>query len=1072
MNEHYDAVKRSRELDGLCDQFEAAWIAGSPPELDAFIDTVDESLREPLLDEILPLDFSYRSKQQPTLCDAYYRELLATRVPSLDAVLSRHPEIRHVRNPNDLLFALAAANAGLIRRVDVDLLAADRLQLESLRSRSGIEQSMKSTVGAQELNDTVQSLVSQCGGDLEKALGYLLCRVQPDQSSASPVDKSSRRSKPFAGDTVGQDKAILLKRELNRGGMGQLFIGEDTHLRRDVAVKFILSAEASPERVKRHIREGKITASLIHPAIPPVHSLCEEGSHGPWYEMLYLDKDRFSDLRQASDAFHASAFSSIDFHSKPFRDLISRFATACRSIAFAHENRIIHRDLKPEHITFGEFGETLVIDWGLAKRLDAPDEDEMLVDDRRVCNEVLSATHADAAKTIDGRALGTPGFMAPEQAEGNHSTTGPAADVFGLGATLYYLLTKQPPSNDTREPSSNTFVKGTIRSPRSIQSKVPKPLEAICLKALSSDPQDRYAGSAKALAEDLDSWLADEPVTAWKEPLHVQASRWVRKHKAIVTSGTVALLATVIILAVSRSRINQARQRAEASFAQAKDTIDDWFTTFADSPVINATGMAPLKNELLSKAEDHYMLVKKDVSDESEPTFAVDQAKVEYQLGTIKKNVGQSDSAQQHYNECIRICLIDIADPNVRQQLLKYQSLSENALGLLAHGRGDIDAAIKHFIAAKEIREALYKLAPDDENVRLHANSVMNLAEYHFQQYLRDKSRESWETALAEQKEAHELREPLLASRLNSESSKTRVDAQRDEANSVYDLARLYNTKGLLSNQSDAFKEAGKLLLEAIKQYDSVIKLERNPTSEECRFLRSHAHLLTANNLRQMARHEGNSTTNSNQKIEDYFLLAFNELRELSEKQPAMPAYRIGQATVLRDWAYRNFDTVPDDEIERTCATRLNLYNSALELLRTVLANDSENAEAIGIKIDCLQEWAITQVARALTQQSIEEIEGLSELSRAALEDAVKTREEHPSLEQTAIERWEASEGQIRKKLEELRLKVEQLRQANTPNVTNSRPVESIRHRSFSWLRLLKVPVEQQTKLTVEHAIV
>lgn len=724
MNEQHDAMQRRLELDRLCDQFEDAWIAGNPLELGEFVDAVDVSLRESLVDAILPLDFSYRSKQQPTLCDAYYRECLATRVPSLDTVLSRHPEIRHARNPGDLLFALAAANAGLIRRVDVDLLAADRLQLESIRSRSGIEQSMKSTVGAQELNDTVQSLVSQCGGDLEKALGYLLCRVQPDQSSASPVDKSSRRSKPFAGDTVGQDKAILLKRELNRGGMGQLFIGEDTHLRRDVAVKFILSAEASPERVKRHIREGKITASLIHPAIPPVHSLCEEGSHGPWYEMLYLDKDRFSDLRQASDAFHASAFSSIDFHSKPFRDLISRFATACRSIAFAHENRIIHRDLKPEHITFGEFGETLVIDWGLAKRLDAPDEDEMLVDDRRVCNEVLSAMHADATKTIDGRALGTPGFMAPEQAEGNHSTTGPAADVFGLGATLYYLLTKQPPSSDTRDPSSNTFVKGFIRSPRSIQSKVPKPLEAICLKALSSDPQDRYAGSAKALAEDLDSWLADEPVTAWKEPLHVQASRWVRKHKAIVTSGTAAMLATLAILSWSLGRINREKLRAETSFVQAKNAIDSWFTVMTEDNQFDVGALAPVKSQLLNLASINYANWDIDSSIQRE-SLDVEQSQIEFRKGRIHEVLGETDAAENAYLAAIKL-LPDIDDEKASLSALELLGDIRTALGRTLLLSGQTETSGVEFAEASKLREDIVSRESSPERERKYANALMN----------------------------------------------------------------------------------------------------------------------------------------------------------------------------------------------------------------------------------------------------------------------------------------------------------------------------------------------------------
>jgi eukaryotic-like serine/threonine-protein kinase len=225
-----------------------------------------------------------------------------------------------------------------------------------------------------------------------------------------------------------------------------------------------------------------------------------------------------------------------------FRKLLNRFRDVCEALAYAHSRGVVHRDVKPHNIIVGQFGETLLVDWGLAKVIGQPDSNA-LVGSQPLQSVDVGRTDETAA----GSAVGTPAYMSPEQADGMTDRLGPASDVYGLGATLYHLLTGRPPFEGGIQKVVHQVRAGDFPKPRSVRRDIPRPLEAVCMKAMAAAPQDRYV-SASALAEDIERWLAGEPVTAWREPLHVRALRWIKRHRTAVVAAASALLLTVLVL--------------------------------------------------------------------------------------------------------------------------------------------------------------------------------------------------------------------------------------------------------------------------------------------------------------------------------------------------------------------------------------------------------------------------------------------------------------------------------------------------------------------------------------------
>jgi serine/threonine protein kinase/Flp pilus assembly protein TadD len=430
---------------------------------------------------------------------------------------------------------------------------------------------------AADLRDFVEALidkhVEQHGNDPQQSLAALsavssICQaLEPIadvqlQATLAPLAQPRPEDAPDPTRTFGTPSSTGMRfrrlRPHARGGLGEVFIALDNELNRQVALKEIQERYADqPECRDRFLLEAEITGALEHPGIVPIYGLGTYADGRPFYAMRFIKGDS---LMEAIQRFHAKPSRDrqgavgpaplpdgrgSDFTSLAFRNLLRRLIDVCNAVQYAHDRGVLHRDLKPGNIMLGKYGETLVVDWGLAKTVGRSDLDTTALSEAPLQPALVSG----ATPTVMGSAVGTPAYMSPEQAAGRLDLLGPASDVYSLGATLYCLLTGQAPFSGSERAMVLPHVQlGEFDRPRKICPDVPAALEAVCLHAMALRPADRYA-SPQQLADDLEHWLADEPVRAWPEPLTVKAGRWMRRHKPLVSSTAAAMLVALLALA-------------------------------------------------------------------------------------------------------------------------------------------------------------------------------------------------------------------------------------------------------------------------------------------------------------------------------------------------------------------------------------------------------------------------------------------------------------------------------------------------------------------------------------------
>jgi serine/threonine protein kinase len=392
------------------------------------------------------------------------------------------------------------------------------------------------------------------------------CVLFPDLDAArlarllarhGPVDPHATK---FVEDTSrpGQGLRYRILRPHARGGLGEVFVALDQELHREVALKEI-QEERAHDTVSRNrfLLEAEITGGLEHPGIVPVYGLGQYSDGRPFYAMRFIKGDN---LKEAIRRFHEAEKPGRDpgERSLALRDLLRRFVDVCNAVAYAHSRGVLHRDLKPGNIMLGKYGETLIVDWGLAKTVGRSDQTRTGEE-----STLQPSSGSDWAATVMGTVIGTPAYMSPEQAAGRLDLLGPASDIYSLGATLYALLTGTPPFDESDKVELLQEVqRGTWRSPRQVKPQTPPALDAICRKAMALEPKDRYA-TALELAADVEHWLADEPVSAYREPWSQRTARWLRRHRPLVAGAAAVLLAAVPLLLVIAVNREQARRQAE-----------------------------------------------------------------------------------------------------------------------------------------------------------------------------------------------------------------------------------------------------------------------------------------------------------------------------------------------------------------------------------------------------------------------------------------------------------------------------------------------------------------------------
>jgi serine/threonine protein kinase len=477
--------------------------------------------------------------------------------------------------------AIRIDSANVSRRHAQLIVEPDRVYVEDLGSANGTHlggvriQGRTPVLPDQELRiGPVSISVRQI---LEMAQAQPAAGVAPE--APRPATLAPVEAQPVAGP--GSDK-YEIGREVARGGMGAVLQARDLMIRRGVAMKVMLDTE-SPDAMNRFLEEAQVTGQLEHPGIVPVYDLGVDGQGQPFYTMKFV---KGVTLEAILDGLAKGRPAMVQRY--PLGALLTVFQKVCDALAFAHAKHVIHRDLKPANIMIGDYGEVLVMDWGLAKVL-GHSEPAQAAAQRSVITSARRDA-GDSSRTMAGTVMGTPHYMAPEQARGEVEQLDPRTDIFSLGAILYHILALQQPFTGKSIDEILAKVErgeaapiGSKLRPHLPGGRIPDSLLAVVKKALALKPEDRYQ-SVPELQRDIEAYQNGFATSAENAGAMRQIALLVKRHKAVATASAAALVLIGLISATftlrvvrERNRATAERDRANSTLAQLKATAPTFF---------------------------------------------------------------------------------------------------------------------------------------------------------------------------------------------------------------------------------------------------------------------------------------------------------------------------------------------------------------------------------------------------------------------------------------------------------------------------------------------------------------
>jgi len=826
--------------------------------------------------------------------------------------------------------------------------------------------------------------------DFHKAIEAMLRQDDEDDSrfrsntdeTCRPTSKAGHMmfSSMARGEELSEDRYKLTRLHAT-GGMGRVWLARDNAIGRNVALKELRpETPSAPGIWNRFLNEAKVTGQLEHPGIVPVYEVDADDSDRPFYTMRFVKGQTLHDAIRDFTTLRTNGKSSP----MGLRDLITALIGVANAIGYAHSRGVLHRDLKGQNVVLGDYGEVIVLDWGLA----------CIVGTAEVDDDQLPVSGSGVSEqTNAGQVIGTPAYMSPEQALGQPEKMNAQTDVFGLGGILYEILTGQAPFKGPTVLETLEKAKAcNPASPRLIWADAPKPLEAICLRALSKDQAERY-DSAIEFADDLRRWQADESVSAYQDSLSVRISRWARRHRTMVVTAAalsvmaiVGLSASTILISQEQVRTAAAQTRAEANLAKAREAVQRMLTEVGDERLKNIPQMEKLRETLLQEALEFN---KGFLLESDDPEIRKETALAHGNVASIYQMLGKSDEALNSWQHGLEtLTELHVSDPNNQDYTrtlassLLNAAYTQESLGLNAETEATSRKALEllePLAKSKSVDDGILNTIASCQrtigNARLATGESAD-AELWFEKSLKtyEQMSDDGQNSLSVLQNQSNVR--LALGRLMVIAGRTKE--ARDQFN---DMLRLTSTLVAKQPENHEFRELSAMAHQWLSDLDrstgdrdlsrtraiEALQIRENLTRDFPHIADYQATIVSAYGSIAISFAESGNPT----EAEKYFVKGAEAARKLATSFPSVPMYRNQAATSIRVAAVFYFNTRRIEEAKVELIDAVSRFQALAAEYPDTPMYRMDLAIAMDTLARCHQFQEATAEARKLYEQSI-----------------------------------------------------------------------------------------------------